>query len=456
LIPSNTSLGVDYDFFIFGPNVTCGTLGSAIRCSTTNPYASNGTNNHTGMNETETDTGEGPGPDGNAYIKSLDVLPGESYFIVIDRPFGSSPFDLKWTGSATIGGSPFPDGPNINKPNNLYTCNSSGIAEFDLKQNNAAITSQNNTTLTYHESLADATDNLNPIQGNYSSNLPVKKIFARVENNFNGCSKITDFEVIIEDGPIIKQGITIERCDLDNIGNLDYYLTDYNTEILNGLTALNYHIQFFISVLDAQNNMNPVPSIYNSEGNEILYAKVWENGNPNCYNISEIELIRNTPPVIEDFSLVQSQINANNNSFTLNIPNAENYEFAIGNVNGPYQSSTTFNNISSGFQTLYIKDLKGCAIINSEIAVIGYDNFFTPNNDGINDFWQIKGISPVNASQNSIQIYDRYGKLLQNLNASEKGWNGEFNGKLMPAGDYWFRVQLRNQQEFTGHFSLVR
>jgi len=41
LTPSSTSINEDYDFFVFGPNVSCGNIGQAIRCSTTNPAAAN-------------------------------------------------------------------------------------------------------------------------------------------------------------------------------------------------------------------------------------------------------------------------------------------------------------------------------------------------------------------------------------------------------------------------------
>ena len=456
LIPSSLNINIDYDFFIFGPNASCGNLGFAVRCSTTNPMASGSLNNHTGMNDFETETSEGPGENGNNYIRSLDVLPGETYFIVIDRPIGNSSFDLNWTGTATIGEFPFPDGPEINKPEDLHLCNSSGTATFDLNVNAATISSQSNTTLTYHESLANASDNINPIIGNYTSNQPIKSIYARVENDLTGCAKITDFNLVIDDGPIIQTKIKIEQCDIDNSGNADFVLSNSSSEILNGLNPSDYQIEYFKDPLDAEIGVASISSIYISAGNEFVYAKVWQNGNPNCYNISEIVLIRNIPPIIEDLTLVQPQINGNNNAITLNIPNAEDFEFAIGNIDGPYQTSTTFNNINSGFQTLYIRDINGCAIISSKIAVIGYDNFFTPNNDGIHDFWQIKGISSVTASKNLVYIYDRYGKLLKQLDPFGKGWDGTFNGVAMPADDYWFHAKLENGQEFSGHFSLIR
>ena len=55
-----------------------------------------------------------------------------------------------------------------------------------------------------------------------------------------------------------------------------------------------------------------------------------------------------------------------------------------------------------------------------------------------------------------IYIYDRYGKLLKQLNSLSNGWNGILNGNLLPADDYWFRLILNDNQVINGHFSLKR
>ena len=90
LIPENTNLSVDYDFWVYGPNEDCSSLTTPIRCSTTNPIAAGQTNNHTGIGDAAMETFEGPGPDGDSYVEWIDVLDGESYYIVIDRPIGNA------------------------------------------------------------------------------------------------------------------------------------------------------------------------------------------------------------------------------------------------------------------------------------------------------------------------------------------------------------------------------
>lgn len=455
LVPTSRDINIDYDFFIFGPNASCDDLGFAIRCSTTNPNAAGSMNNHTGMNDTETDTSEGPGPNGNNYVRSLDVEIGDIYYIVIDRPIGNSAFDLEWTGTATQGGYPFSEGPEAQAPQDLQKCSSIGIANFDLSATENEISSQSNTAITYHRSIADAVDDINAITGSYSSDVPLKTIYARVESNLNGCAKIVDFDLIISPGPEISLEENLEKCDLDFSGNEIFDLSSALPEVLNGLDQSNYEARYFENLSDAENGTNPISSDYLSPGGK-AYIKIWEKGNPECYNISEASLTLNIPPQLTSYSVVQPVVNSNTNTVTLDFSSENNYEYSLGNIDGPYQESTIFENVNSGFQTLYIRDKKACAIIQTEIAVLGYDNYFTPNNDGYHDTWQIKGVTQAAGSQSLVYIFDRYGKLLKNLNISETGWDGTFNGKPMPADDYWFRVTLKNGVEFNGHFSLKR
>jgi large repetitive protein len=83
--------------------------------------------------------------------------------------------------------------------------------------------------------------------------------------------------------------------------------------------------------------------------------------------------------------------------------------------------------------------------------------FFTPNNDGYHDTWNIIGIADNPTAK--IYIFDRYGKLLKQLSPTGRGWDGTYNGRPMPSNDYWFRVEYREdgiEKEFRGHFTLKR
>ena len=122
--------------------------------------------------------------------------------------------------------------------------------------------------------------------------------------------------------------------------------------------------------------------------------------------------------------------------------------------------SGVFDNVDPGLHTITIEDEAGCGRQVLEVLVIDYPKFFTPNGDGFNDTWQIIGIRGIPISQ--LYIFDRYGKLLKQLDPDGEGWDGTYNGNEMPATDYWFKIIYiegtinPTQKEFMAHFSLKR
>ena len=148
---------------------------------------------------------------------------------------------------------------------------------------------------------------------------------------------------------------------------------------------------------------------------------------------------------------------AENNTITVNITGIGNYEYSLDEPYGPFQTSNVFENVTIGFHTVYINDIKGCGIAKQEVAVVGSPKFFTPNGDGFNDYWNIKGVSKNFNSQSIIYIFDRFGKLITQIQPSDNsGWDGTYNGQLLPADDYWFTLQVEDGRVLKGHFSLKR
>lgn len=130
------------------------------------------------------------------------------------------------------------------------------------------------------------------------------------------------------------------------------------------------------------------------------------------------------------------------------------YEFSLDGVN--YQDSNVFSNLNAGEYTVYIQDKKGCGIVFETFYILDYPKYFTPNNDGYNDTWYIKNLEKRNLEKSIITVFDRYGKLLKQISGSSEGWNGTFNGNLLPANDYWFEIKLTNGKSVKGHFTLKR
>jgi gliding motility-associated-like protein len=155
---------------------------------------------------------------------------------------------------------------------------------------------------------------------------------------------------------------------------------------------------------------------------------------------------------------VEDLTNDNNNTITIDPTNLGigDYEYAIDDPAGPYQNDPFFEQVRPGIHTIYIRDKNDCGIAQIDVSVIGYKKFFTPNGDGIHDTWRILGIREDFQPNSKVYIFDRYGKLLKDLDPVAEGWDGTFIGRPMPQTDYWFRVFLEDGREFKGHFSLVR
>jgi gliding motility-associated-like protein len=132
------------------------------------------------------------------------------------------------------------------------------------------------------------------------------------------------------------------------------------------------------------------------------------------------------------------------------------YEYRLDD--GSWQLQLDFSNVKPGVHTVSARDIYGCGSLTSgSFRLIGYARFFTPNGDGYNDTWNV--INDAQISIYKVLIYDRFGKLLKQLDPRGGGWDGTFNGAAMPADDYWFVVDLRDKNtgetsEFSGHFTL--
>ena len=145
---------------------------------------------------------------------------------------------------------------------------------------------------------------------------------------------------------------------------------------------------------------------------------------------------------------------SNRNRLIATVEGDGEYEYSLND--GPFQSSNVFENAPLGPNRVIAQDIQGCGFVTAEIFIIGFPNFFTPNNDSFNDTWNVIA-PPEEIPPMKIYIYDRYGKLLKQLDPFGLGWDGTYNGKPLPATDYWYRaIREDGQGEFKNHFTLKR
>lgn len=170
-----------------------------------------------------------------------------------------------------------------------------------------------------------------------------------------------------------------------------------------------------------------------------------------CSRTRTITVTASNSATIEQISITDL---SDNNSIVVYVSGSGDYEYSLDGIN--YQTNNIFNNLNPGVYNVYINDVNGCGEIIKEVSLLGIPNYFTPNGDGFNDTWNIKGITEYYNSKSIIYIFDRYGKLIKHLSPHSNGWDGTYNGNPLPASDYWYNIKLEDGRVFKGHFSLKR
>ncbi|ULC60670.1 T9SS type B sorting domain-containing protein [Flaviramulus sp. BrNp1-15] len=342
----------------------------------------------------------------------------------------------------------------------LTTCDDDdeidGLHVFDLSQASDAFIAQfplgQNLSVHYYETLNDAQLEQNEIteQDSYESTEPFSQtIFVRVESDDNGeCFGIgphlvltvhprPEFEV---DNSAIYclDGEPITLTTFNPKGNYAYEWRDSEGNVVSNSS--------FAEVISGGEYTVIATSDFNCESFPVIFTVVES-------AIAEID--------IDDITIVEL---SDNNSITINNDGNNlgigDYEFALDDIDGPYRDQPYFDRVGAGEHTIYVRDKKGCGIAPLEIFILGFPKFFTPNNDGTNDTWQIRGLGTDFTNASKVSVYNRYGKLVKQLNAKSGAWDGTLNGQQLPDSDYWFVAELIETTgsiiTYRGHFSLIR
>lgn len=88
-------------------------------------------------------------------------------------------------------------------------------------------------------------------------------------------------------------------------------------------------------------------------------------------------------------------------------------------------------------------------------------NAFTPNGDGVNDYFYPRQLLSKGVVGFSMMIFDRWGqKVFETTNTNGRGWDGKFNGKDQPMGVYIYQIKaiLKNGkvENYSGNVTLMR
>lgn len=317
------------------------------------------------------------------------------------------------------------------------------FANFDLAATRLEIQTiyGSNLNVSYHLSLEDALLGQAQLPLNFTNTLPqMQTLFARLTNGGN--------------------------C----FGILPVYLTVLPSPQFFGAATVTYCLNTF-----------PEPLILDSGvvGDEIDFSFVWNTGattptiqvtTPGEYTVT-VSIVHSLNGInypcssTQTITVVGSELpelsyeltgNFGNQTLIITATGSGNYLYALNNENGPYQESTIFENLPGGIYTVYVLDTSGCGISSIRVFILGFPNYFTPNNDGVNDYWTLRGVNLRDSLVESVVIFDRYGKILHWLDFNTFGWDGTYRGRPLPSSDYWFKATLKDGSIYRGHFTLKR
>ncbi|GAA4281352.1 T9SS type B sorting domain-containing protein [Gaetbulibacter aestuarii] len=338
---------------------------------------------------------------------------------------------------------------NVIEETPIYTCDESdaipnnGIGSFDMATKELEIRASQNlpssTKVIFYPSQKDAQTKTNTLPLFYKS--VSTELWFRIENQNNDCAGIGRFEATVNSGLTlnVEESYTLCYSNASSGINLNGGATneawewrDENDNIIS--TAQNISLanpgKYSVSVLKTENNLV-------------------------CSRT--VKFIIKEPPI-----LVFQELKVENNQVIIAVNGRSTYQYSLDGTTYVGSGKThIFQQVEPGLYTVYVRDIYNCeAPISKNIAFVGYPRYFTPNNDGINDIWKVKGISYEFYNGAEIFIYDRFGKLLHRMDliSNPMGWDGTFKGKKLETNDYWFKVILTDKEDHQivtmDHFTL--
>tara|TARA_B100000949_G_scaffold36363_2_gene30209 strand:- start:765 stop:2567 length:1803 start_codon:yes stop_codon:yes gene_type:complete len=198
------------------------------------------------------------------------------------------------------------------------------------------------------------------------------------------------------------------------------------------------------------------PSIMVAEAGDYTLTVTHQSHGVTCQASRTVSVEISNMPRISSVDIDDMSVN---NTVTINTQSNGMYEFSLDGVD--FQTSNVFEGVPPGVHTVSMRDPYGCGMVQEDIVVVGYLAIFSPNGDVMNETWQVEGLSTLNSP--IVTIFDRYGKLIKQMNEFDAGWDGSFQGKPMPSTDYWFKLSYVDDdgnrtyaKYLQSHFSLRR
>lgn len=317
---------------------------------------------------------------------------------------------------------------------NILICDNgnNGSEPVNLSLYNSNLISNPNNHIFYYYHSQNGAENQIPSEqilnfNNYNLNQIDKTIYVVVKDN-NGCTNIALINLTLIPTPI------------PSINPLYYLCENYTVTLSEN--------QYFDSYLWSTGETTPSITVSQPGNYSLTVTEI--HGNVICSTTKTVSVVLSNPATIGPFGTIDWT--EQSNVITVNVTGLGDYEYSLNGIE--YQDSNIFTDLNNGEYEIYVRDKHGCGVSSDEIYLLMHPRYFSPNEDGYNDYWRIK--FSENEPNLTVTIFDRQGKYLAQFGPESLGWDGTHQGKPLPSTDYWFVVKRENGKEYRGHFTLKR
>ena len=193
--------------------------------------------------------------------------------------------------------------------------------------------------------------------------------------------------------------------------------------------------------LSNPNISNPLASPTDSTTYQVLVSNQYA-----CKDSAKITINVNKAPIVNagaDKTIFEGQsigldgnIYGNYSSFYW-LPNIY---LSNGNSLSPQASPT-----DSITYTLFVVPNFGCPLVSDQVFIklykhLNIPNAFSPNGDGINDYWVIKGLYSYPGA--IVRVFSRDGAMVFQSHSADASWDGKYKGMPLPVGAYFYVIDL--------------
>jgi len=195
-------------------------------------------------------------------------------------------------------------------PEDILLCETdgNGTEEFDFSSNEALVLGSQaaaNFPISYHTSQANAEGNLNPLTIPYQNTLVTETIWMRIADTTQSCYKVVSFGIELRTQPIANTP-SFSLCDDsvdgdDTNGIVEFDLSTKVSEVLGSQLASDYDVKFYYDQAAASAGVvgteitNP---IQNTSNPQVIYVRIENKLNVDCFNTTNFQLIVNPRPVV--------------------------------------------------------------------------------------------------------------------------------------------------------------